>query len=100
MTRRARSGRGKLSRDEARRLLEPYEVPSVIPSLTRTTTPFAEQRCDHCGGIHARNCPAVAEIQYYADGRVKRVAFWPRSMWSDDGVIWLDEIMEAADLDE
>lgn len=31
--------------------------------------------CQYCGAIHAGRCPAVAAIEYYPDGSVKRVEF-------------------------
>lgn len=92
--------RPKLDRDTARALLKERELPSVLGMPPRHTTPFAEQQCEHCGGVHARNCPAVAEIEYYESGKVKRVAFWQRDMWSDEGVLWLDDVIAAAGDDD
>ena len=35
--------------------------------------------CEHCGGNHySQHCPYIREIEYFEDGRVKRVEFYPR----------------------
>lgn len=35
----------------------------------------APLQCGWCGMIHGPACPRVKAIEYYADGRVKRVEF-------------------------
>lgn len=39
------------------------------------TTAQYPERCRWCGSWHDAMCPSIAEIEYFADGRVKRVRF-------------------------
>lgn len=40
-----------------------------------TTTNVNLNRCPHCGNIHSGQCSRVKAIEYYPDGRVKRVEY-------------------------
>lgn len=87
--------RRSLDRALAAELLAPVEVPTFPGVAPNRTTVFAQRACEHCGGVHARNCPAVAEISYHPDGKVAHVKFFPPGTWPDDQVIWLDDCYEA-----
>lgn len=88
--------REPLDRELARTLLEPVSH-EVFPGVRgRPVTRFEQLACQHCGGVHARNCPAVQEIEYGEDGKVRRVKFWPHGQWPADQVLWLTEVQEAA----
>lgn len=89
-----------LSRDLARTFLEKVST-DIFPGVNgRPVTRFEQLACQHCGGVHARNCPAVQEIEYGDDGKVRRVAFWPHGQWPADQVLWLSDVQEAAARDE
>ena len=49
--------------------------------------------CESCGGLHARKCPRVREIEYERHGEqvtIKRVRFWRK--WDTSGVLWPDDL--------
>jgi hypothetical protein len=80
----------------ASRLLEKHPT-EVFPGVRGSEqTLFDRLKCQHCGGVHARNCPAVAEIEYGDTGTPKRVVYWPHGTWPTDQVLWLDQVQEAA----
>lgn len=86
-----------LDPEVARQLLavERREVFPGVPAEARTR--FSMLACQHCGGVHARNCPAVKVVEYHPDGKVKRVEFWPAGEWPEDEVLWLADVQAAAD---
>jgi len=89
----------KLDRDTARALIKKVRQDPPFPGMTpHETTAFEQSACQHCGGLHARNCPAVEEVEYHTDGKVKRVRF--RAWFDDSRVLWLDDVIEAAQLDQ
>lgn len=86
--------RARLTAENATRLLELVETP-IMPGVSGVPrTRFAIAQCDHCQGVHTGKCPAVAEIAYYQDGRVKKVRYWQK--WDHKRVIFLDDVYEAA----
>lgn len=81
----------------ARELLTETTTPPPFPGVAGIkTTPFEQQKCQHCGGLHVRNCPRVKEVEYHADGSVKRVSYWPHGEWPEDQVLFLDDVQDAA----
>lgn len=82
----------KLTHEEAKKLM----AESTVDSWFGGSAPLFEQKkCQHCGGLHVRKCPAVKEIEFYEDGKVKQVVYFARGEWSDDDVIWLEDVIAA-----
>lgn len=51
--------------------------------------------CPYCNGIHMRSCPRVKRILFSETGeKVREVEFWPNDQWSDEHIIFPDEIEE------
>jgi hypothetical protein len=48
--------------------------------------------CQHCGGRHARACPRVKRFKFHPNGTLAQVDFWPEGEWSDDHVIWPEDL--------
>lgn len=48
--------------------------------------------CQHCGGRHARACPRVRKMSFHPNGALAAVEFWPAGKWSDDDIIWPEDI--------
>lgn len=48
--------------------------------------------CQHCGGRHARACPRVRKMSFHPNGALASVEFWPEGRWSDDDIIWPEDI--------
>lgn len=65
--------------------------PGIAPAKT---TVFEKERCRFCRTLHPGHCPAVREIEYHPDGRVARVAYFPK--WDDSGVLRLEDVEAAA----
>jgi len=68
----------------------------VASSEPRKPTPeelkiLRDNRCDHCGGVHARACPRVKRLAFHPNGAVAEVEFWRAGSWPEDQVVWLDE---------
>jgi len=51
--------------------------------------------CRHCGGMHVRACPRVKRLVFSSGDGVGEVEFWPDGEWSEDDVVWPEEIVEA-----
>jgi hypothetical protein len=34
-----------------------------------------EKKCEFCGTIHGPRCPSVKAIEYYPDGKIKRIEY-------------------------
>jgi hypothetical protein len=86
----------KLSREQAEKLLADTELPRLHPLVDAGKAPLFEQKkCQHCGGLHVRKCPAVKEIEYHPDGKVMRVVYFAQGEWSDEDVIWLEDVYAA-----
>lgn len=49
--------------------------------------------CRHCGGSHARACPRVHRLAFHPNGNLAEVEFWPTSEWSDEHVIWPEQLL-------
>lgn len=86
----------RLDREMAEKLMA-VQRPEVFPGVAsaRPVSLFDQLACQHCGGVHARNCPAVEEIEYTDDGKVRRVRFWPHGTWPADEVLWRADVQEA-----
>lgn len=89
----------ELDAEQARALLATKKVPhalfpGTLPDVE--TTVFAEQKCQHCGGLHSRACPRVRRIAYGDGGKPAEVQFWEDGRWPHEDVIWLEDVIEAA----
>lgn len=51
--------------------------------------------CRHCGGRHERACPRVKSMRYHPNGALAEVTFWPSGKWSDDHIIWPEDLAAA-----
>lgn len=61
--------------------------------LARLRAEFDQGKgCQHCGGRHARACPRVKRLKFHPTGALAEVAFWPDGEWSDDHVIWPEDL--------
>jgi hypothetical protein len=86
---------GALTPEQARKLLEEQDN-----GFMGRRTLFAEKACQHCGGVHVRKCPAVKQLEYHPDGKVKRVVYYPHGQWPADEVLWLEDVIAAAQADD
>lgn len=48
--------------------------------------------CSHCGGRHVRACPRVKRMSFHPSGALASVDFWPGDKWSDEHVLWDEDI--------
>lgn len=48
--------------------------------------------CKHCGGIHNRACPRIRRMAFHPNGALSEVEFWPDRKWSDDAVVWPEDV--------
>lgn len=80
----------------AKALLEELRVEIFPGVLSNQTNRFEQERCDHCRGLHSRKCPAIAEVGYHENGKVSSVKYWPEGQWDESRVLWLEDIVEAA----
>jgi hypothetical protein len=48
--------------------------------------------CRHCGGLHPRSCPRVRRMAFHPNGTLAEVEFWPDDQWSDDNILWPEEL--------
>ena len=88
---------GKLTPEQAKALLEEVDLPQVYPGVAAGKKQLFEQKkCQHCGGVHTRKCPAVKEISYHPDGKVARVVYFRHGEWPEDEVLWLEDVVAAA----
>lgn len=56
---------------------------------------FESMKCAHCGGAHRRACPRVRRMDFEYKGeitQIKSVEFWPEGQWSDDNIIWPEDV--------
>lgn len=79
----------------------PHEPPEAEPT---TLTPELAARivkdakpCMHCGGHHARACPRVKRLSWHPGGALAEVEFWPDGRWSDEHVLWPEQIPDSSD---
>lgn len=64
------------------------------PELAITPEQFDQLKCVHCGGAHLRACPRVKRMSFDTAGKIVEVEFWRENEWSDDNVIWPEDILE------
>lgn len=50
--------------------------------------------CAHCKGHHVRACPRVKSMKFHPNGSLAGVDFWPEGKWSDDHILWPDELVD------
>lgn len=57
-------------------------------------TEYERRQCQHCKGVHARACPRVKRIRYDTErgNAVAEVEYWPDGQWSDQHVIWPEDL--------
>jgi hypothetical protein len=48
--------------------------------------------CQHCGGWHNRACPRTRRMVWHPNGTLAEVEFWPDGRWSDEYVIWPEQL--------
>jgi hypothetical protein len=53
---------------------------------------FRSHTCNHCGGSHARACPRVRRMEWHENERLAAVEFWPPGRWSDDTIVWPEDL--------
>jgi hypothetical protein len=68
---------------------EPELTPDEAAEMWRQ---YKKRACNHCGGSHVRACPRVRQLEFHENGRLKSVTFWPRGQWSDEGILWPEDI--------
>jgi hypothetical protein len=68
------------------------EEPLSAEEVTEAWRHYQSRRCDHCAGVHARACPRVRKLEFHENGRLKSVTFWARGQWSEDGILWPEDI--------
>jgi len=87
----------KLSAELAQELLTTTRQVSPFPGVDAgpPKTLFETKQCLHCQGVHSRKCPSVSSIEYYNDGAVKHVTYFPHGSWPEDQVIWLEDVYDA-----
>ena len=57
---------------------------------------LSSESCRWCGGLHARACPRVRKMSFHTDGTtVTEVEFWPENEWSDESIIWPEDLEET-----
>lgn len=50
-------------------------------------------KCEHCGGLHERECGRVRKIIYHPSGeRVAEVEYWADGDWDRSVVIWPEDV--------
>lgn len=70
-------------------------VNGALPAdvIARLKTEFDQGKgCQHCGGRHARACPRVKRFRFHPTGALAEVVFWPEGKWSDEHVIWPEDL--------
>jgi hypothetical protein len=54
-----------------------------------------KNRCNHCGGVHAINCPRLKRIRFRADGQTPyEIEYWSDAEWPKDQVVWIESLFE------
>lgn len=69
----------------------------IVPDPDAIPADLAEQiarlkPCTHCGGRHTRACPRVRRMKFHPNGTLAAVEFWPEGKWSDEHVIWPEDM--------
>jgi hypothetical protein len=78
------------------RLVSPEDLGTDRDDTTLTAELAARLRaipaCNHCGGRHTRACPRVKAMSWHPNGSLAAVTFWPDGKWSDEQVLWDEQI--------
>lgn len=81
-------------------------VPTVRPPLSSDRKQAARklfsegEGCEYCGGLHTRVCPRLKSMTLEPDTRkTLSVEFWPPGTWPEDGIIWLEDVMDIEEDD-
>lgn len=79
----------------------PLSLPPVGEGLTAEQATDLKSRfdrgeqCKHCGGIHNRACPRVRRLAFHNGNTIAEVEFWPEGRWSDEHIIWPEDVDAA-----
>lgn len=73
----------------------PAAPDSVLPADLAARVKAAP-RCGHCGGVHVRACPRVKRMAWHPNGQLSDVEFWPDNRWSDEHIIWPEQVTDDA----
>jgi hypothetical protein len=83
------------------RRVSPEELGATGDDTTLTVELAAKLRqipvCAHCRGRHTRACPRVKAMKWHPNGTLAAVDFWRDGQWSDEHVIWEEQLAEADD---
>lgn len=113
MTRRPRRGRGRESvpveltpraewdhRDPEPVATQPVPGTDIEPAAEAGVSPEDAAAiiaripaCAHCGGRHVRACPRVKSMRFHQNGALAGVDFWPDGKWSENHVLFADELV-------
>lgn len=66
--------------------MDPELPPELVERVKANT-------CRHCGGAHARACPRVRRLAFHPNGNLAEVEFWAAAEWSDEHVIFPDQLV-------
>lgn len=78
-------------------------LPVLVEDMALTPAQKAQLRaefdqgrgvCQHCKGRHARYCPRVRELGWHPNNSLAYVKFWPEGEWSDEHIIWPEDVAE------
>lgn len=70
-------------------------TPEIIADVQRRFS--NNEACQHCKGLHARACPRVKSMTFHSNGSLASIEFWPDGEWSDENVIWPEEVPDSAE---
>ena len=69
------------------------EPPAPLSEEQRQSILDPANRCAHCGGVHAINCPRVKRIRFRADGSTPlEVEFWADNEWPKDRIVFPEDV--------
>jgi hypothetical protein len=40
------------------------------------TEPSSGEKCSHCGSVHVGKCPFIRAVEFYKDGKIRRIEYW------------------------
>lgn len=68
------------------------EEPLTAEEIEKFRKSYLENKCSHCGGVHARACPRVKRIVFNDKGTILEVEFWEN--WPTNDVVFPEELYE------
>lgn len=70
---------------------QPEPEPEALTPEQRET--LLQNRCGHCGGVHAISCPRVKRLRFRPDGQTPaEVEFFPDDQWPKDRIKWIEDL--------